>query len=61
MPLYTFVGDKHAGQVNGNLTDKFGKWWAVNPTSPLTPPTQTATTSKHSTTTPTTGVGAGGY
>jgi predicted lipoprotein with Yx(FWY)xxD motif len=28
-PLYFFVGDTSAGQVNGNVTDKFGKWTAV--------------------------------
>ncbi len=28
-PLYWFVGDTSAGQVNGNVTDKWGKWSAV--------------------------------
>ena len=28
-PLYFFVGDTSPGQVNGNVTDKFGKWTAV--------------------------------
>ncbi|HEX4218473.1 MAG TPA: hypothetical protein VHZ02_08895 [Acidimicrobiales bacterium] len=25
-PLYFFVGDTSAGQVNGNITDTYGKW-----------------------------------
>lgn len=28
-PLYFFVQDKSAGQVNGNITDTWGKWSAV--------------------------------
>jgi predicted lipoprotein with Yx(FWY)xxD motif len=28
-PLYLFVGDTVAGEVNGNLTDTWGKWSAV--------------------------------
>jgi predicted lipoprotein with Yx(FWY)xxD motif len=28
-PLYSFVGDKSAGQVHGNVTDTWGKWSAV--------------------------------
>ena len=28
-PLYFFVGDTKAGQVNGNVTDTWGKWTAV--------------------------------
>jgi len=28
-PLYWFFDDKRAGQVNGNITDKWGKWSVV--------------------------------
>ncbi len=28
-PLYYFVKDTRAGQVTGNLTDKWGKWSVV--------------------------------
>ena len=28
-PLYWFSGDTGAGQVNGNVTDEWGKWTAV--------------------------------
>lgn len=28
-PLYWFSGDSAAGQVNGNVTDKWGKWSSV--------------------------------
>ena len=28
-PLYFFVGDTKTGQVNGNVTDTWGKWTAV--------------------------------
>ena len=28
-PLYYFAGDSAAGQVNGNVTDTWGKWTAV--------------------------------
>jgi predicted lipoprotein with Yx(FWY)xxD motif len=28
-PLYRFIGDTAAGQVNGNVTDTWGKWSVV--------------------------------
>ena len=28
-PLYFFVGDTGTGQVNGNMSDEWGKWAAV--------------------------------
>ncbi|HUC13495.1 MAG TPA: hypothetical protein VMS00_03495 [Acidimicrobiales bacterium] len=38
MALYWFSGDKARGQVNGNLTDKWGKWSDVATVKPATPP-----------------------
>jgi len=38
IPLYTFTGDKKAGQVTGNVKDTWGQWWSINPASPTTPP-----------------------
>jgi predicted lipoprotein with Yx(FWY)xxD motif len=38
IPLYTFTGDKKAGQVTGNIKDTWGQWWSLNPSSPTTPP-----------------------
>jgi predicted lipoprotein with Yx(FWY)xxD motif len=40
IPLYRFVGDKAADQVNGNITAFGGHWWSINPKSPHTPPTE---------------------
>jgi len=39
--LYWFVGDTSAGQVNGNITDKWGKWAVVatiKPAGSASPP-----------------------
>jgi predicted lipoprotein with Yx(FWY)xxD motif len=64
IPLYRFVGDKHADQVNGNITAFGGKWHSINPKSPHAPPTKksgpvgtggtggTTTTAPPTTTTP---------
>jgi predicted lipoprotein with Yx(FWY)xxD motif len=38
IPLYTFVGDKKAGAVTGNIKDTWGQWWSINPASPTTAP-----------------------
>jgi predicted lipoprotein with Yx(FWY)xxD motif len=38
IPLYTFTGDKKAGQVTGNIKDTWGQWYSINPSSPMTPP-----------------------
>jgi len=38
IPVYTFTGDKKAGQVTGNIKDTWGQWWSINPASPTTPP-----------------------
>jgi predicted lipoprotein with Yx(FWY)xxD motif len=38
IPLYTFTGDKKAGQVTGNIKDTWGQWWSINPASPTTAP-----------------------
>lgn len=42
-PLFLFVGDKKAGDVNGNVTDKWGKWAIYVTAKPKTPPTTTTT------------------
>jgi predicted lipoprotein with Yx(FWY)xxD motif len=51
MPLYTFVGDKSAGQVNGqDLTDTWGTWFVLV-TKASTAPTTTAPAGGATTTT----------
>jgi predicted lipoprotein with Yx(FWY)xxD motif len=40
IPLYTFIGDKKAGKVTGNIKDTWGQWWSINPASPTTAPTK---------------------
>ena len=58
--LYKFIGDHGHGQVNGNVTDKWGKWSVVvtkaavashasATTAPTTTPKSTTTTRGHST------------
>ena len=39
--LYWFIGDKAPGQVNGNVTDTWGKWSDVATVKPATTPTST--------------------
>ena len=56
IPLYTFIGDKKAGQVTGNVKDTWGQWWSINPSSPKTPPKK-----KGSSTTTTTAPGGIAY
>jgi predicted lipoprotein with Yx(FWY)xxD motif len=45
-PLYTFIGDKKAGDATGqNLTDSYGLWEALSPSgNPVTTPAPTAPT-----------------
>jgi predicted lipoprotein with Yx(FWY)xxD motif len=57
IPLYTFTGDKKAGQVTGNVKDTWGQWWSINPKSPLTAPKK----SGGSSTTTTVPTGGGAY
>ena len=38
LPLYLYIGDHRAGQVNGNIKDAFGQWWTVNPAYPTAVP-----------------------
>lgn len=44
VPLYTFIGDKKVGQITGNIKDKFGQWWVVNPAHPLSKPSNSGGT-----------------
>jgi len=54
IPLYTFVGDKKADVITGNIKDTWGQWWSINPSSPLTAPKKKGTS-----TTTTTSPGGG--
>jgi predicted lipoprotein with Yx(FWY)xxD motif len=56
-PLYTFSEDTGSGSAKGqDLTDSFGKWWALSPSG--NPVTTAATTPSAPTTAPASG-GAG--
>jgi predicted lipoprotein with Yx(FWY)xxD motif len=44
IPLYRFVGDKKAGEINGNVHTPFGQWWVVNPAHPKSTPVKPAPT-----------------
>jgi predicted lipoprotein with Yx(FWY)xxD motif len=44
-PLYTFVGDKSRGAVNGNVTDTWGTWTDVVTVQPASSQATTTTTS----------------
>ncbi len=44
IPLYTFIGDRKPGQVNGNVKDHFGQWWSINPAHPLAVPSASVST-----------------
>jgi predicted lipoprotein with Yx(FWY)xxD motif len=52
IPLYTFVGDKKADEITGNIKDTWGQWWSINPASPLSAPKKKGGTSTTTTTTP---------
>lgn len=54
LPLYTFVGDTKAGDVNGNVSDTWGHWHSINPANPLVAPTKKGTSGTTTTT-------SGGY
>jgi predicted lipoprotein with Yx(FWY)xxD motif len=38
VPLYRYIGDHKAGQATGNIKDKWGRWWVVNPAHPRVAP-----------------------
>jgi predicted lipoprotein with Yx(FWY)xxD motif len=40
IPLYRYFGDHGPGQATGNIKDKWGRWWVVNPASPHVAPTE---------------------
>lgn len=51
VPLYTFIADHKAGQINGNIKDSFGQWGTVNPAHPLAKPVKISSGSSTSPTT----------
>ena len=61
-PLYWFIGDTAPGQVNGNITDKWGAWSVVvmvkpagaAPSTASTVPQTTTSSTPHSASTPST-------
>lgn len=57
IPLYTYVGDHSAGQVNGNIKDSWGQWWVVNPAHPHATPTAAKSSSGGGSTTTSPGSG----
>jgi predicted lipoprotein with Yx(FWY)xxD motif len=40
IPLYFFIKDKKAWEITGNIKDKWGQWWVLNPSNPLSTPKQ---------------------
>lgn len=57
IPLYTFIGDKGAGKVTGNVTDTWGKWFSINPKSPTVAPKKKSSGGTGATTTTAPGSG----
>jgi predicted lipoprotein with Yx(FWY)xxD motif len=54
IPLYRYFGDHGPGQATGNIKDKWGRWWVVNPASPHVAPSA-ANVSTGADSTPSTG------
>ena len=50
--LYWFAGDTASGQVNGNVSDSWGKWSVVVTKAPATSGSSTSSTSTTTTTSP---------
>lgn len=60
VPLYLFAGDHAPGQVNGNIKDRWGQWWTVNPAHPRAVPTAAAGVSSTPSTPKPSTAGSGG-
>jgi predicted lipoprotein with Yx(FWY)xxD motif len=58
-PLYFFVGDTVTGQVNGNISDLWGKWSVVVASPPAHAAAPITTSPTSPTSTPTTAAGSG--